>query len=358
MIYLTLLRHGPDFISETMYQTYDALLIVSFGGPEGMDEVMPFLENVLRGKNVAPERMRAVASHYERFGGVSPINAQNRTLIAALEKELEKNGPRVPIYYGNRNWYPMLSDTLHTMADDGIKNALAFFTSAYSSYSGCRQYREDITRAQAAVGSGAPSVEKLRAFYNHPGFIEPNVENVLAALNQIPEARRKFAQIAFTAHSVPLSMAANCEYQAQLLETSGLVAQGIGHERWRLVFQSRSGSPAQPWLEPDIRDYLVELRKAGTQDVVIVPVGFISDHMEVIYDLDTEARTLCDKIGLNMIRASTVGVHPKFISMIRELILERTNPSHPRLFLGTAGPGHDLCPTDCCLMSAVKPASF
>ncbi|HKR02356.1 MAG TPA: ferrochelatase [Pyrinomonadaceae bacterium] len=339
-----------------MNQSYDAILIVSFGGPEAMDEVMPFLENVLRGKNVPPERMRAVSHHYEMFGGVSPINSQNRTLIAALEKELKKNGPALPVYWGNRNWHPMLSDTLRRMKDDGVKNALAFFTSAYSSYSGCRQYRENILRAQEEVGTGAPQVEKLRAFYNHPGFIGPNVENLLSALDRIPEERRGRAQIAFTAHSIPLSMAANCDYEAQLRETCRLVAEGAGHQNWRLVFQSRSGPPSQPWLGPDICDYLTELKEAGTEDVVVAPVGFISDHMEVLYDLDTEARALCDKIGLNMIRASTVGAHPDFVKMIRELIMERMDPGIPRRSLGTFGPRQDFCATDCCL-PGTRPAS-
>ncbi|HKQ53704.1 MAG TPA: ferrochelatase, partial [Pyrinomonadaceae bacterium] len=183
-----------------MSQPYDALLFVSFGGPEGMGDVMPFLENVLRGKNVPPERMRAVAHHYELFDGVSPINAQNRKLIAALENELAQNGPHLPIYWGNRNWHPLLTDTLRKMAQDGVRNALAFFTSAYSSYSGCRQYRENIARAQEEAGPGAPRVEKLRAFYNHPGFVGPNVENLRAALDAIPETRRALAQVAFTAH--------------------------------------------------------------------------------------------------------------------------------------------------------------
>ena len=335
---------------------YDALLIVSFGGPEGMDDVMPFLENVLRGKNVPRERMQAVAHHYELFDGISPINALNRTLITTLEKELKESGMPLPIYWGNRNWHPMLSDTLRRMADDGIKNALAFFTSAYSSYSSCRQYREDIMRAQDVVGISAPQIEKLRAFYNHPGFIEPNIENVREALNKVPEERRNRAQIAFTAHSIPLSMAINCDYEAQLQETCRLVADGVGHKAWRLVYQSRSGSPAQPWLEPDICDHLAELKEAGTEDVVIAPIGFISDHMEVIYDLDTEARALCEKITLNMVRASTVGAHPTFIRMIHELILERINSDTPRRFLGTRGTSHDVCPADCCLMSA-RPAS-
>jgi ferrochelatase len=338
-----------------MNQPYDALLIVSFGGPEGMDEVMPFLENVLRGRNVPVERMRAVAHHYELFGGVSPINAQNRKLIAALEKELQENGPQLPIYWGNRNWHPLLADTLRQMALDGIKNALAFFTSAYNSYSGCRQYRENIARAQAEVGAGAPQVEKLRAFYNHPGFIEPNVENVRAALMQIPEESRARVQIAFTAHSIPLSMAENCDYEKQLLETCRLVAEGLGHERWRLVFQSRSGPPTQSWLEPDICDYLTELKEAGVEDVIVAPVGFISDHMEVLYDLDTEARSLAEKIGLNMVRAATVGAHPVFVKMIRELMLERLNADYPKRFLGTLGASHDVCPADCCQMGAGRP---
>ncbi len=332
-----------------MSQPYDALLFVSFGGPEGMGDVMPFLENVLRGKNVPPERMRAVAHHYELFDGVSPINAQNRKLIAALEKELAQNGPHLPVYWGNRNWHPLLTDTLRKMAQDGIRHALAFFTSAYSSYSGCRQYRENITRAQEEAGPGAPRVEKLRAFYNHPGFVWPNVENLRAALDAIPEARRALAQVAFTAHSIPLSMAAGCDYEAQLRETCRLVAEGASHERWRLVYQSRSGPPTQPWLGPDILEYLRELKESGAEDVVIAPVGFISDHMEVLYDLDTEARALCQNLGLNMVRAATVGAHPSFVQMIRELIVERLNPDAPRRYVGARGPSHDVCPADCCV---------
>ncbi|HEX8921156.1 MAG TPA: ferrochelatase [Pyrinomonadaceae bacterium] len=335
-----------------MNQAYDALLVVSFGGPEGMEDVMPFLENVLRGKNVPRERMLAVAHHYELFGGVSPINAQNRLLIAALEKELEAAGLHLPIYWGNRNWHPMLADTLRQMRDDGIKRALAFFTSAYSSYSGCRQYREDIQRAQAEVGAGAPQIEKLRAFYNHPGFIEPNISTVKEAIQSIPEERRAQAQLVFTAHSIPLSMATNCDYEAQLRETCRLVAEGVGEINWRLVFQSRSGPPTQPWLEPDICDYLTQLKDEGATDVIIAPVGFISDHMEVLYDLDTEARALCLKLNLNMVRASTVGVHPAFIKMIRELIEERINPENPRRYLGRLGARQDFCPADCCQLSA------
>ena len=327
--------------------TYDAILFVSFGGPEGMDDVLPFLGNVLRGRNVPRERMLQVARHYELFGGVSPINDQNRKLIAALKEELDVNGPQLPIYWGNRNWHPMLFDTMQQMAGDGIRNALAFVTSAYSSYSSCRQYREDIARAQEAIGDAAPNVDKIRAFYDHPGFIEANSANVRAALNQIPETRRALAQIAFTAHSIPRTMADNCAYEAQLQETAGRVAEAAGHTRWRLVYQSRSGPPTQPWLEPDILDHLKELKESGTTDVVIAPIGFVSDHMEIVYDLDTEARRLSEQLGLNMVRASTAGTHPAFVKMIRELILERVHPSSRR-FLGTMDLANDGCPTNCC----------
>jgi ferrochelatase len=342
--------------SDSALQTPDAILIVSFGGPEGVDEVIPFLENILRGRDVPRARMLEVAKRYELFGGVSPINQQNRKLIAALKQELETNGPNLPIYWGNRNWHPLLADTVRQMAADGIKRALAFVTSAYSSYSSCRQYQEDIERARAPLGFDAPKIDKLRAFYNHPGFIEANVENLRAALEQIPEARRAAAQIVFTAHSIPLSMAAHCEYEAQLQEASQLIAEKVYVDmglvparKWRRVFQSRSGPPSQPWLGPDIGDYLKELKNAEATDVVIAPIGFVSDHMEIVYDLDTRARALCQELGLNMIRVATVGTHPAFIRMIRELIIERIDPAAPRRFLGERGLPHDVCPPECCL---------
>ncbi|HMF56564.1 MAG TPA: ferrochelatase, partial [Pyrinomonadaceae bacterium] len=233
-----------------MNQTYDALIILSFGGPEGMDDVMPFLENVLSGRNVPKERMMEVAEHYYHFGGVSPINEQNRALMAALKKVLEEHGPHLPIYRGNRNWHPFLKDTMKQMMDGGVRRALAFVTSAYSSYSGCRQYLENIERARREVGEGAPHVDKLRAFYNHPGFIVPNAENLITALNHIPEERRNGARVCFTAHSIPLSFAQTSSYQTQLEETCRLVAEHAGHNRWQLVFQSRSGPPQVPWLGP------------------------------------------------------------------------------------------------------------
>jgi ferrochelatase len=331
-----------------MTQSYDALLVVSFGGPEGMEDVMPFLENVLRGRNVPRERMVGVAKHYELFGGVSPINGENRKLITALDKALKAKGPQLPIYFGNRNWHPMLADTLHKMRNDSVKNALAFVTSAYSSYSSCRQYLEDIERARESVGPDAPHVEKLRAFYNHPGFIEANVANVRAALEQIPEARRSQTRIVFTAHSIPESMANNCDYETQLRETGRLISDRLKGNDWQLVFQSRSGSPRHPWLGPDVGDHLRELQARGVTDVVVAPIGFVSDHMEIIYDLDTEARALCRELGLNMIRAATAGTHPAFIEMIRELILERIDPDTPRRALGTDGPRSDVCAPGCC----------
>jgi protoporphyrin/coproporphyrin ferrochelatase len=289
-----------------------------------------------------------VAHHYEMFGGVSPINGQNRALIGALEAEFERQGLKLPIYWGNRNWYPLLADTLRQMADDGIKHTLAFFTSAYSSYSGCRQYREDIARAQAEVGVDAPQVSVLRKFYNHPGFIEPNIENVRAALSQIPAERRAKAHIAFTAHSIPESIARNSMYEAQLQDACALVAAGLDGQHWQLVYQSRSGAPGQAWLEPDICDTLRDLKADGVEDVVIAPIGFISDHMEVLYDLDTEARDVATEIGLNMVRAATVGTHPAFISMIHELVVERMTDNPNKRYLGTRGPNHDVCAETCC----------
>jgi ferrochelatase len=322
---------------------YDALLVVSFGGPEGMDDVIPFLENVTRGRNVPRERLLQVAHHYELFGGVSPINQQNRELIAALTKDLETNGPGLPIYWGNRNWHPLLSEALSEMAADGVKHALAFVTSAYSSYSSCRQYLQNIADAQAAVGPTAPRVEKLRAFYNHPLFIEANVDRIRAACGDTTPA-----QLVFTAHSIPSSMAAKCDYSAQLEETGRLIAETLSVENWKLVYQSRSGSPADPWLGPDICDHLKQLEFAGVTDVVVAPIGFVSDHMEVVYDLDVEAQQVAKELGLNMVRIPTAGTHPAFVKMIRELILERSN-NEPARFLGPRGPSHSVCPVDCCI---------
>jgi protoporphyrin/coproporphyrin ferrochelatase len=335
---------------------YDALLVVSFGGPDSPDDVIPFLENVIRGRNVPRQRMLEVADHYYHFGGKSPINEQNRQLIAALRAELAAHGPDLPIYWGNRNWHPLLADTLRQMAADGIRHALAYVTSAYSSYSGCRQYREDIARSQQEVGPEAPAVDKLRVFFNHPGFIEPMIERVEDAFSQIPGERRTATSLIFTAHSIPRAMADRCRYEVQLREACRLVAEGVGHSDWHLVYQSRSGPPKQPWLEPDICDFLREEHsKSNAQDAVIAPTGFISDHLEVVYDLDIQARTLCDELGVNMVRAATVGTHPRFIRMIRELIVERMTASTDRPALGSLGPNHDVCPDDCCVFAPSRP---
>jgi protoporphyrin/coproporphyrin ferrochelatase len=329
-------------------RAYDALLLVSFGGPEGRDEVMPFLENVTRGRPVPRERLLEVAAHYEHFGGVSPINAQNRALLAALRVELGAHGPALACYWGNRNWTPFLADTLREMARDGVRRALAFVTSAFASYSSCRQYLEDIARARAAVAANAPVVDKLRLFWNHPGFIGPLVERVEAALAALPAATRSSAHLAFTAHSVPRAMAAGSAYEAQLGAACGLVAAGLAARHpWRLVYQSRSGPPSVPWLEPDIGAHLAELRAAGITDVVVIPIGFVSDHLEVKWDLDVEAAARARDLGLRLVRAGTVGTHPRFVAMIRELVLERTAGA-PRRALGPEGPAPDDCPPDCC----------
>jgi protoporphyrin/coproporphyrin ferrochelatase len=328
---------------------YDALLIVSFGGPESKEEVIPFLENVLRGRNVPRERMLDVVEHYNHFDGKSPINEQNRDLIAALQLELDQHGPKLPIYWGNRNWHPLLTDALRQMKADGVQRALAFVTSAYSSYSGCRQYRENIASAQAALGSGAPEIDKLRVFYNHPGFIEPMIERVREALMRLAPDIRLRAHVAYTAHSIPLSMSATCNYVQQLEEACRLVSDGLGRSGDRLVFQSRSGPATQPWLEPDILNYLQEINKSNAASaVVIAPIGFISDHMEVLYDLDTEAAQSCEELKLPMVRAGTVGAHPRFVAMIRELIMERMTEQPVRIALGNLGANHDVCPADCC----------
>ena len=332
-----------------MPSSYEAVLLVSFGGPERPEDVVPFLENVVRGKDVPRQRLLAVAEHYQLFGGVSPINAQNRALLAALIEQLNAHGPPWPVYWGNRNWHPLLADTLRQMADDGVRRALAFVTSAFGSYPGCRQYVEDIERARAEVGTDAPEVDKLRLFYNHPGFIEPMAERVEAALAQIAPLQRSAARIVYTAHSIPEAMAKNCPYQSQLHEACRLVSERVGRSQWQLVYQSRSGPPSQPWLEPDLDDYLRELASdAPGCDVVIVPIGFLCEHMEVVYDLDIEARALCEELGLNMVRSAVVGCHRRFVRMIRELIGERIEEHPKRLSEGADGPYPDQCPPDCC----------
>lgn len=336
---------------------YDAILIVGFGGPERREEVMPFLENVTRGRNIPRERLLGVAEHYYHFGGRSPLNDQVRELIAALKPELARRAINLPIYWGNRNWHPLLADTMRDMASARVNRSLALVLAAYSSYSSCRQYQEDIARARAAVGENAPPVDKIRVFYNHPGFIEANVDHLRRALAEIPAERRDAAHVAFTAHSIPLSMAQTSRYAEQLQETCRLVCEALAipESRYRLVYQSRSGRPSDPWLEPDIVDHLAALHSGGVRDVVVLPIGFLSDHLEVLYDLDVEARDKCDEIGLNMVRAATVGTHPAFVRMLADLIEERLTESPERPASGRFSPGPDVCAADCCPAPAMRP---
>jgi ferrochelatase len=329
---------------------YDALLLVAFGGPEQPADVMPFLENVTRGRNIPSERLAEVAEHYQHFGGKSPINDQVRALIAALRIELDQSGITLPIYWGNRNWHPLLPDTLRRMTADGIQHALALVLAAYSSYSSCRQYRENIESAREAAGPRAPTVDKLRAFYNHPDFIAANAEHLQGALAELPGNLRGQAQIAFTAHSIPTPMADRCDYAMQLMETARLVAESLAipKDRWSLVYQSRSGRPQDPWLGPDILDHLESLATQSHRAVAIAPIGFLSDHMEVLYDLDEEARHKAHSLGLAFVRAATVGTHPRFIAMLRELIVERLTHTSTRRAIGLHPASHDICPADCC----------
>ncbi len=329
---------------------YDAVLFVSFGGPEKREDVIPFLENVLRGRNVPRERMLAVAEHYYHFDGVSPINAQTRELIDAVNADLAELGIDIPVYWGNRNWQPMLPDTMQQMADDGIKNAIAFFVSGYSSYSGCRQYRENVIAAQGIVGEQAPHIDKIRAFYNHPDFITANVARIQAAINSLPENNQNDFRIAFTAHSIPDSLAENCDYVLQLSETCRLICSelDIPVNRWRLVYQSRSGRPQDPWLEPDILDHIGELHSQKVDAIVIAPIGFLSDHIEVLFDLDEEAADKCDELEISMSRASTVGTHPDFVRCLSKLILERLKDDVEKESIGRFGPNWDVCPEGCC----------
>ena len=303
---------------------YDALLLVSFGGPEKHEDVIPFLENVLSGRNVPRERMLEVAEHYYHFDGRSPINNQNRELLAKLRQALS-----IPVYWGNRNWHPLLADTVRQMRDDGIGRAIALATSAFGSYSGCRQYQEDLARARAEVPN-APLIDKIAPFSDHPLFLEAMIDRTRAALAELPDGR-----LLFTAHSIPVAMANSSPYLKQLESACCAVAAGVGRTEWKLVFQSRSGPPGLAWLEPDVCDYLRQIRS----DVVIVPIGFLSDHMEVIYDLDTEARAVAAELGVKMSRARTVETHPAMIRMIVELAAQEP----------------PLCGPDCCAPPARRP---
>lgn len=337
-------------------EKYDAILVLGFGGPERPEDVMPFLERVVHGRNVPRERLLSVAEHYQHLGGRSPINDQCRALIAALKPELEAHGIALPIYWGNRNWHPLLADTLQAMQRDGVKRALVYVTSAFSSYSGCRQYLEDMDKGRASVGEGAPVLDKLRVFYNHPGFVDTVVERVREALERVPDAHRQGARLVFTAHSIPIGMATGCDYVAQLREIAALVAERMGRTDFDVVYQSRSGPPQVPWLEPDILDHLRALAAAGdVRDVVVVPLGFVSDHMEVIWDLDHEAKALADELQLRLYRAGTAGEHPRFIAMIRELVQEQLGTVTTRRTCAGSVARPDRCAPGCCAYTPARP---
>jgi protoporphyrin/coproporphyrin ferrochelatase len=363
-------RSNPAPWLDGSMPSYDAFLLVSFGGPEGPDDVMPFLANVTRGRNVPPERLAGVAEHYYAFGGVSPINQQCRDLLAAVRADFATSGLSLPLYWGNRNWTPYLTDTVRQMAEDGVRRAVAFVTSAYSSYSSCRQYLDDIDRARAAVGPDAPRIDKIRRFFNHPGFVEAFAGHARVALATLPAEVRDEAHLVFTAHSIPVAMAEASgpagdrgRYVTELTEAARLITERTGARAhpWSLAYQSRSGPPSQPWLEPDVCDHLGELARSGTRAVVVIPVGFVSDHMEVRHDLDVEAAQTADALGLAFARAATPGASPRFASMITELVTERLVLSDSPVSdntssrgaalaaaLGDMGVPSQACPADCC----------
>lgn len=325
---------------------FDALLVFSFGGPEGPDDVMPFLERVTRGRGVPRERLEEVAEHYHHFGGISPIQARTGELVRALEDELAAHGPRLPLYLANRFSTPSVEDTLRAMQRDGVQRALAFVTSAFSSYSGCRAYREDLVRAREAV-PGAPEIEKIRPFYDHPGYVETCVARLRVALERLPDPAA--AHVLISAHSIPTSMASTSPYVGQLQALARWVAEDAGLSRVRLVYQSRSGPPQVPWLEPDVLDALRELAaREPSASVVVAPFGFVADHMEVVWDLDEEARLEAERLGLAFVRAESANAHPRFVRMIRELIEERMREGSPRASRSPEGARPDRCAPDCC----------
>ncbi|MFO7903308.1 MAG: ferrochelatase [Planctomycetota bacterium] len=347
-------RQDPETVfrgsSAVRGTSYDAVLIVSFGGPEGPADVLPFLDRVLRGRNVPQERKLAVADRYYRFGGVSPINQQNRELAEAIRIELDQAGLGLPVYCGNRNWHPMLVDTLRRMRRDGVQHSLAFLTSAYSSHSTCRQYLDAITAARGAVGADAPRVSKLRTYFNHPRFVEAWCDRTRTALERLGDHPLSELHILFTAHSLPVAMAEQSRYVRQLNELAELIVSRLELEAvpWQLVYQSRSGPPHQQWLEPDVCQAIAELGESGqAARVLLVPLGFLSDHMEVLYDLDIEAAAAARQAGIELVRAKTLGTHPRLIAMIRELVEERVRPLAERPVVGRMGPAPDDCPGVC-----------
>lgn len=304
---------------------FDALLLLSFGGPEGPEQVMPFLENVTRGRGIPRERLASVAEHYLHFGGVSPINGINRDLITSIEAELARRGADIPVYFGNRNWHPFVEDTVAHMRDNGIRRAAVFSTSAWGGYSGCTQYQEDIARARAAAGPEAPELTKLRQYFDHPLLVEMFADAIRDAAATLPEELRADARLVFTAHSIPLRAANRCGpdlYERQVGYTSRLVAAAAGYADFDQVWQSRSGPPHVPWLEPDVGDHLDALAAAGTKAVIVCPVGFVADHIEVIWDLDSELAEQAEAAGIALTRATTPGSSPRFARLAVDLMDE------------------------------------
>ena len=353
---------------------YDAVLLLSFGGPDGPDDVLPFLQNVTRGRGIPPERLAEVAEHYQAVGGRSPINEQNRRLLRALRAELDRRGEPQPLEWGNRNWAPYVVDALRRLYDAGARRVVALTTSAYSSYSSCRQYREDLAAAVLTLaGEGrALQVDRVRAYYDHPGFVAPMVESVGRALAALPDRLQPQARLVFVTHSIPTAMAEGSgpgggAYPAQHRELAAEIAQRLaGTEpaprEWDLVYCSRSGAPGQPWLEPDVNDHLRALAAAGARAVVVAPIGFVSDHMEVVHDLDTEAAQTARELGLAFSRADTVGVDPSFVAGMVDLLAERAalargeHPDQP--VVGTLGPWPSTCVSGCCPnLRADRPAA-
>ena len=327
--------------------SYDAVLVLSFGGPEGPEDVLPFLKNVTRGRKIPESRLLEVSEHYHAFGGVSPINGQNRELVRHLSEELERRGIDLPVMFGNRNWHPYLKDTLVTAVKRGYSRVLVLVTSAFSSYSGCRQYLEDIERAVTATSSGTTLVvDKVRPFYNSAGFIGAIRDNLRKTLGEFEESRHENVQILFTAHSIPVSMANNCEYEAQLTEACTLVMDEFDDYPWQLVFQSRSGRPSQPWLEPDICH---AIEGSDHVNIVVCPIGFVSDHMEVLFDLDLEAKKACEDRRIKFARVASVGTNPIFVSGIADLIEQRCGTKEKVLTLGVRGEWTNSCDLGCCL---------
>ncbi len=362
-------RRGPE-------RPFDAILFSSFGGPEGQEDVIPFLRNVTRGRGIPDERLEEVSVHYRTLGGVSPINAQNRAMIAALEKELERRGLDLPIYFGNRNWHPFNEDAVRRMYADGRRHALGLVTSAYSSYSSCRQYREDFWKVLADTGlEGEVTIDKVRVYFNTPGFLHPVVDGVREAITSL-EAEGHDAdriQILFSTHSIPLTMAERSGPEETRVEGSGgwYVAQHLAACRyvmeqlndecpqlpdWQLVYQSKSGDGRTPWLEPDVNDVIEELAEEQRADaVIVVPIGFVTDHVEVVWDLDTEAKQTAAEAGLAFRRVATSGSDPRFISGLADLVEERLDPTRERVAVTDFGLTPDICGKNCCTTRTCRP---